>query len=824
MNPAANVNMANLGAMGGPVGAAPMPMMNNAAGAQQTGPRQHAPINENQRTLLNTYIYEYFIRFEMHDCARTLLQGDHQVNVVRDGANRRRDENGNVLGNGVGGDAMDTDNKDEMDGKLPDDLPPPKLPRTSDGTSFLHEWFCLFWEMYSAQRKPGNGVVHQYVNHTQAQSRLRQNQQQELLRQMRPDMSQQQYQAHMMRMQNGAGIAMAGKQGLVRTAMANNQNHPQAMLHQAKQNQMQRDPSDMDGNRQRPNSPGGADNAPSPSKRPRLGDAAFNPNQPGMRPVQGMPGQQGGAPNLQHAQQLLMSNGINPAQLSPQQLQQFSQQSPAVQAKSIATYSANLQQQQSQQMPNKPMANAGMPQGQGSPMMPPGPDGAAIGAYYNPEMGAGPGGMRPGPGGPQAAGGSNHALQDYQLQLMLLEQQNKKRLMMARQEQDNMGGIPRDTPNGAAGPPGPNGQIMPDGSPQAPRSGASPNPAEQMKRGTPQMNNNNMGSPHPDGGAQSRGSPNAMNFMGGEINPGLAPHFFKDINGNMVGNGQMNGMRPPSSHPNQQFNGPVNPQMMAGRGQQAAGNNQGNPQIQWQGGPNNQMMQQGGPQGQQVQGTPQQRNSMPPPSGPAAAASNANNRNQTSSPQQNTQQGTPQPPTPSQATKPAPKKKETKNSKAKAAAQKKSNTNLNAAAVAAAAASSEPAADTEPPTPATPMTPGNAAAAFKAGPAGGANAGAAAVASGPAGPQPTPAPAPAPAAPPAQQIHTDPTQGASFGMESNGGMDVFPGMDFANPMSSSDVLNDFDFDAFLHEDGDSGGFDFNSGYPSMEGTGEIGAD
>jgi hypothetical protein len=33
-------------------------------------------------------------------------------------------------------------------------------------------------------------------------------------------------------------------------------------------------------------------------------------------------------------------------------------------------------------------------------------------------------------------GGSNHALQDYQMQLMLLEQQNKKRLLMARQEQD----------------------------------------------------------------------------------------------------------------------------------------------------------------------------------------------------------------------------------------------------------------------------------------------------------------------------------------------------------------------------------------------------
>jgi hypothetical protein len=36
------------------------------------------------------------------------------------------------------------------------------------------------------------------------------------------------------------------------------------------------------------------------------------------------------------------------------------------------------------------------------------------------------------PGGPRY---QNHALQDYQMQLMLLEQQNKKRLMMARQEQ-----------------------------------------------------------------------------------------------------------------------------------------------------------------------------------------------------------------------------------------------------------------------------------------------------------------------------------------------------------------------------------------------------
>jgi hypothetical protein len=44
----------------------------------------------------------------------------------------------------------------------------------------------------------------------------------------------------------------------------------------------------------------------------------------------------------------------------------------------------------------------------------------------------------PSPNGPHPGPGGNHALQDYQMQLMLLESQNKRRLMMARQEQDSM--------------------------------------------------------------------------------------------------------------------------------------------------------------------------------------------------------------------------------------------------------------------------------------------------------------------------------------------------------------------------------------------------
>lgn len=435
------------------------------------------------------------------------------------------------------------------------------------------------------------------------------------------------------------------------------------MVQQAKQNQMQRDPSGMDG-RDRPSSPASGENAPSPSKRQRLEGGPFNPNQPGAmmpngRPGQGMPGQQmPGGPNVAAAQQMLTANGINPNTLHPQQLQTFVNAPPAAQQKSIATYSQNLQQHHGTQMGGNKMPNA--PQGQGSPMMAQGPDGTALNAFYNPGEMGGPGGMRPGPNGPQTAGGSNHALQDYQMQLMLLEQQNKKRLMMARQEQDTIGnGMPREGgPGQPGGPPGPNGQF-PDTSPQAMRAGASPNPAEQMKRGTPQMNNSGIPSPVPEGG-QSRGSPNpAMNFMNNHVEPGMAPHFFKGMEGNMAGQPPMNGnMRPPSSHPGQPFNGQMTPQMMAQARQQQAQQGQPGQGPQWQQGPNGQMvpqqMQQASPQ---IQGTPQQR-SMPPPQAPPA--NNANNRT-TASPQQPAAA----PPTPSQTNKAAPKKKESKAAKDK---------------------------------------------------------------------------------------------------------------------------------------------------------------
>jgi hypothetical protein len=74
-----------------------------------------------------------------------------------------------------------------------------------------------------------------------------------------------------------------------------------------------------------------------------------------------------------------------------------------------------------------------------------------------------------------AANPGNHALQDYQMQLMLLEQQNKKRLLMARQEQDSMLSHPEV-------PPRVNGQPAPDMAPQGSRAGEpSPNLIEMAR-------------------------------------------------------------------------------------------------------------------------------------------------------------------------------------------------------------------------------------------------------------------------------------------------------------------------------------------------------
>ena len=309
------------------------------------------------------------------------------------------------------------------------------------------------------------------------------------------------------------------------------------------------------------------------------------------------------------------------------QFNEFGQQTNNAQQKNIEVYAQSLAQQH-----RVALNNTASPQAmtQGSPMNP-GLDGQEI-------MFAG---NQPRPGMPQQPGQpqqGSHALQDYQMQLMLLEQQNKKRLLMARQEQYNMSGPHQQ---GAVG-----GQFPPAMSPSGSRAGPSPNPAD-MKGRTPKLGQQGLpGSPMPEGVMQQqRGSPASnMNFPDPSLAPpGMPPQFYPQMPNNPM-------MRPPSSHPGPNFSGQsISPQQI-----EAMRNGQMN--GQWRGGPQQpgmppqpQMM--GGP----IAGGPQQRGQMPPPPAPA------NEQRPEASPAMSNQA----PPTPNQANKPAPKKKGTKDNKVK---------------------------------------------------------------------------------------------------------------------------------------------------------------
>lgn len=237
-----NIGMASMTAMAGPGvgGPVPMTMNNGAMPAIQQMPLQQQQQQQQQqtqahRTMLNTYIYDYFIKEGLYDVARSMLTNESNINILQKDSPGRRD-------NGAEGDAMDTDSKDDVN-KRPDDLPAANIPISSD-SCFLYEWFGLFWEMLNGHRlKPGsNNQVAQYINHTQVgllyqlqqrvsdnvltlsqqTNRAKQISQQEMLRQMRPD--QMPFNAAMMRnVPNGMQMA-ANKNNLARTAMANNQN------------------------------------------------------------------------------------------------------------------------------------------------------------------------------------------------------------------------------------------------------------------------------------------------------------------------------------------------------------------------------------------------------------------------------------------------------------------------------------------------------------------------------------------------------------------------------------------------------------------------
>ncbi|KXG51891.1 LisH dimerization motif, subgroup [Penicillium griseofulvum] len=748
-----NVGM-NPGA-GGPVGG--VPMINNGSTASRNDNAMNNP--EIMINNLNTYIYDYFLKRGYHDCARALLQ-DESIKLNTDNNPKTSPGNRRDDVNGMDPDAMMTDGKDGEKIKIPDDLPRPNIPNESP-SSFLLDWFSLFWEFFWAQRKKGNSNdIRQYLQHNQNFMRLREQQHNQFMRQqpMMPG------QMNQIRRQNGGMVPP----NLQKTVLQNNtpglsqQQQQQMAQYQKAQHmqmvqQMQRDP-DMEMGGHRPQSPASADNAPSPSKRPRL-EGAVNGQQlapNGRVQGQGMPGQ----PN----QAMMMQNGIQRG-MTPAQFQQFQGQAAQQQQKSMQVYAQNLalhhsrSASNSQGIPNGGMMNPGvmtnqadlvpMPDGQGMyPMAGGGPE------YYsgNSQLAQ----VRPGslqaPGSQQG----NHALQDYQMQLMLLEQQNKRRLMMARQEQDSMA-------RADGQPPMPGQGALPPGTSPGSRAGASPNPSDQMKRGTPKMPPTGLPGSPSAGDMSQRGSPGSMNLNGGAIPPEMAAQYFNGPN-----------MRPPSSNP--AFTG-------AQMGQPIPANaGQRMPSGQWQQG-QPQMPPQHSPANQPQAGTPQERSAMPPPSAPPVTGPAG--RGQPASPQTAGNA----PPTPQQATKAAPKgKKDTKD------ARKRPNKKQAAAAAASAAAGVTASTEgAEPPTPSTPVTPQHPNSFNNKNGVNGAN--------GPAQPaQPTSAPAPQ------TMVQPPPDQQQSFTDLSIPDASAF-NLDFS-ALENPDILENFDFDTFLNTDADATGFGF----------------
>ncbi|KAL3472439.1 hypothetical protein BJX99DRAFT_249687 [Aspergillus californicus] len=772
---------------GGPVGG--VPMVNNGSMAPRNDVNMNIP--EVMINNLNTYIYDYFLKRGYHDCARALVKDESiKLNTeppVKTSPGQRRE--GDM--NGVEGDVMMTDGKDGEKVKIPDDLPRPNLPSEGQQSSFLLDWFSLFWEFFWSQRKKGNSAdVRQYLQHTQNLMRFREQQQNQMFRNQ-----QQMIPGQMNRLNNMRGGNGIVPGNLQKTVLQNNtgglttQQMTQQMT-QLQKNQMQmmmqREHSDIDMNGHRPQSPSSAENAPSPSKRPRLEGGPMNgqqlaPNGRGQGQV--MPGQPNPA--------MMMNNGLTPRPMNPNQFGAFQQSGPASQPpKSIQVYAQNLALHHSrsamnnQGMPNGLMNTGVMPnQGDLVPM----PD--AQGMYpMNGDFYSTNGQMAQVRAGVQTPGGQhgNHALQDYQMQLMLLEQQNKRRLMMARQEQDSIRG-PDGQPLPGQGQPGQ--QMLPGTSPQGSRTGTSPNPNDQMKRGTPKIAQSGLpGSPSvPDAMMQGRGSPASMGFTG-QMPPEMAPQFFmKGMQDGMQG---PNGMRPPSSNP--AFSGPQMGQPIPAGAANRMPNGAWQPQ---QGG--QPMVPQQSPVIQPPTGTPQSANSMPPPQAPPTVSAGRQ-------PPPSPQTGAAAPPTPQPGTKPAPKKKEPKDR------AKRPNKKTQAAAAAAAAnAAATPSSEAEhppTPTPSTPITPVHHAS-FK-GP--GANGTSGAMQ------QPTSAPT--------QQtlVQPPPDQNQQTFTDLNMPDPSTFSLDFS-ALENPDILENFDFDTFLNTDTDTAGFGFDPSITYPDGV-ETGAE
>lgn len=145
-----NQQQMNMGGIGGPIANQP------ANHGTPNAPAGSSP--DTHRVKLHTYIYDYFLKNQYYDLARSLhntVEIEQAVQPKQSPSQRKE----------VNGDAMDTDSKDNLD-KKPDDLPDAQVPNASD-SAFLFDWWCQFWDMYQGQRGRGTQATKQYLNQVQ---------------------------------------------------------------------------------------------------------------------------------------------------------------------------------------------------------------------------------------------------------------------------------------------------------------------------------------------------------------------------------------------------------------------------------------------------------------------------------------------------------------------------------------------------------------------------------------------------------------------------------------------------------------------------------
>jgi hypothetical protein len=143
-----NINGINPGAMNA--------MANGANGINA----RHSVEDQELKTKLNTYIYDYFLKNEEYDLARALQKSGLNLQTTSAPPTRRQ--------NGI--DDSNEDSKEDIDSKKPADLPhAADVPPSTTENSFLLDWFQLFWEMFWAPRKSGPKPGQTAVNYIEYQ-------------------------------------------------------------------------------------------------------------------------------------------------------------------------------------------------------------------------------------------------------------------------------------------------------------------------------------------------------------------------------------------------------------------------------------------------------------------------------------------------------------------------------------------------------------------------------------------------------------------------------------------------------------------------------